>query len=177
MIDSLLLTWLLFDFRTLFTRFAYFPWNVPELSNFGKNFILRGICYLGKCVYLERQGSVASKRLVWEKISYLNRRGESLCIFPEGGRSRTGNLNREAAMYGVGQLVQSNPKTLVLAVYLRGKEQKNYSLWPKWGDQIWVDWKEVICDISEGRKAQRDITMQIFDQLELLERGYHAAWQ
>ncbi|MBC7660677.1 MAG: 1-acyl-sn-glycerol-3-phosphate acyltransferase [Chitinophagaceae bacterium] len=177
MIDSLLLTWLLFDLRTLMQRFSYFPWNVPELANFGKNFFLRGMCYIAKCVYLERQGSVASKRLVWEKISYLNRLGESLCVFPEGGRSRTGNLNRDAAMYGVGQLVQSNPRTLVLAVYLRGRAQKTYGFWPRWGDRIWVDWKQVDVTIAEGRKAQRDITMQIFDQLEVLERGYHAAWQ
>lgn len=177
MIDSLLLTWLLFDFRLLIQRFTYFPWNVPELANFGKNVVMRGLCYLGKCVYLERQGSVASKRLVWEKISYLNRFGETLCVFPEGGRSRTGNVNRESAMYGVGQLVQSNPRTLVLAVYLRGKKQSTYGLWPRWGDKIWIDWKLVECKIVEGRKAQRDITMQIFDSLENLESRYHAAWQ
>lgn len=177
MIDSLLLTWLLFDFRTLIKHFEYLPWNVPELANFGKNIILRGLCYLGKCVYLERAGSVASKRLVWEKISYLNRLGESLCVFPEGGRSRTGNVDREAAMYGVGQLVQSNPKNLVLAVYVRGRKQSEYGFFPRWGDKIWIDWSLVKCQIAEGRKAQRDITMQIFDELESLERGYHAAWQ
>lgn len=177
MIDSLLLTWLLFDFKLLMKQFAYFPWNVPELANFGQSLIMRGLCYLGKCVYLERAGSVASKRLVWEKISYLNRLGESLCVFPEGGRSRTGNLDRDAAMYGVGQLVQSNPRTLVLAVYLRGRKQRSYGFWPKWGDKIFLDWSEVHCKIAEGRKAQRDITMQVFDQLEVLERGYHAAWQ
>ncbi len=177
MIDSLLLTWLLFDFRLLLNRFEYMPWNVPELANFGRNLLMRGLCYLGKCVYLERAGSTASKRLVWEKISYLNRLGESLCIFPEGGRSRTGNLDRDAAMYGVGQLVQSNPRTLVLAVYLRGKHQKSYGFLPRWGDKIWIDWSLVKCQIEEGRKAQRDITMQIFDQLENLERGYYAAGQ
>lgn len=177
MIDSILLSWLLFDFKLLMKNFEYFPWNVPELANFGKSITMRGLCYLGKCVYLERQGSVASKRLVWEKISYLNRLGESLCVFPEGGRSRTGNLDRDAAMYGIGQLVQSNPRTLVLAVYLRGKRQNTYSFAPKWGDRIFIDWRLVKCQISEGRKAQRDITMQIFDQLELLEKGYHATWQ
>ncbi len=175
MIDSLLLTWLLFDFRTLMLKFAYFPWNVPELANFGRNFIMRGICYLAKCVYLERAGSFAAKRMVWEKISYLNRRGEAVCVFPEGGRSRIGKLDREMAMYGVGQLVQSNPKTLVLAVYLRGKAQKGYGLWPKWGDRLFLDWKVVECTVDEGRKAQRDITMQIFDQLETLEQSYYAA--
>ncbi|MES2744974.1 MAG: 1-acyl-sn-glycerol-3-phosphate acyltransferase [Bdellovibrionota bacterium] len=177
MIDSLLLTWLLFDFRLLVKHFSYFPWNVPELANFGQSYIMRSLCYLGKCVYLERAGSVASKRLVWEKISYLNRLGESLCVFPEGGRSRTGNLDREAAMYGVGQLVQSNPRSLVLAVYLRGKNQKTYGFWPRLGDKIWIDWTEVKCEIAEGRKAQRDITMQIFDSLEDLERKYHATGQ
>jgi 1-acyl-sn-glycerol-3-phosphate acyltransferase len=177
MIDSLLLAWLLFDFRLLVRQFAYFPWNVPEFATFGQSYIMRGLCYLFKCVYLEREGSVASKRLVWQKIAYLNRLGESLCVFPEGGRSRIGNLNRDAAMYGVGQLVQSNPRTLVLAVYLRGKSQRSYGFWPKLGDEIWIDWNEVKCEVAEGRKAQRDITMQIFDELEALERRYHAAWQ
>ena len=90
MIDSMLLTWILFGVGRIYRDFRLFPWNVPEIKNFGSNFLLRAMCYLGKCVYIERKGSLASKKDTWGRVRHLIKKGEIVCIFPEGGRSRTG---------------------------------------------------------------------------------------
>jgi 1-acyl-sn-glycerol-3-phosphate acyltransferase len=177
MIDSMLITAFLFDLKTLLLRFRYFPWNVPELKNFGSSFLLRAMCYLGKCVYVERKGSAESRKLSWEKILHLNRVGEAICIFPEGGRSRTGRIDRESAVYGVGQLVQASPETLVIAVYLRGAQQHSYSFFPRRREDFFLDWRRVPCAISDGKRGQKNITMQIIGELEAMEQNYLEARQ
>lgn len=175
MIDSMLITAFLFDLKTLLLKFRYFPWNVPELKNFGASFLTRVMCYLGKCVYVERGGSVESRKLSWEKVLHLNREGETICIFPEGGRSRTGRVDRDSAVYGVGQLLQAGPETLVIAVYLRGYSQKEHSFFPRWGERFFLDWRVVPCKIAEGKRGQRDVTLQIMTELEAMEQTYLAA--
>lgn len=180
MIDSMLITWLLFDFRTLLLHFNRFPWNVPELKNFGGNLLLRLMCYLGKCVYVERSGSAEAKRLSWAKVLYLNSLGETICVFPEGGRSRLGRINREEAVYGVGQLIQENPETIVVSVYLRGYHQDRYSFFPKRGDRFYIDfrvWTASSSEVLPGRRGQKTITLSIMDQLALMEEDYFAARQ
>ena len=177
MIDSMLLTRFLFEFNTFFTEFKRFPWNIPELQNFGNNPLLRLMCYLGKCVYVERHGSIASRKLSWAKVTWLNRQGEFVCVFPEGGRSRIGRIDRDSAVYGVGQLIQDNPNTLVLCAYLRGYTQHNFSFFPKRGERFFIDIEVCDCNIMPGRRGQREITLQIFDCLEAKEKKYFAAWQ
>ncbi len=177
MIDSMLITWLLFDFRTLIRHFNRFPWNVPEVKNFGNNVLLRLMCYLGKCVYVERSGSPDSRRLSWSKVQYLNTLGETICIFPEGGRSRLGRIDRDSAVYGVGQLVQDNPETLVVSVYLRGYKQDDYSFFPQYRERFYLDFRVCPCAAEPGRRGQRSITLGIMDQLERMEGDYFAARQ
>lgn len=177
MIDSMLITWLLFDFRILLQHFNRFPWNVPELKNFGGNFLLRLMCYLGKCVYIERGGSALARQLSWSKVLYLNSLGETICVFPEGGRSRSGRVEPEAAVYGVGQLVQQNPQTVVVSVYLRGYHQDSYSFFPKRGERFYVDFRVCSCEALPGRRGQKAITLSIMDQLAGMEGDYFAARQ
>ncbi len=177
MIDSMLLTRFLFPFTSLFSNFERFPWNVPELQNFGVNPLYRLMCYLGKCVYIERHGSIESRKLSWSKITWLNHQGDFICIFPEGGRTRTGRVDRDAAVYGVGQLLQDNPNTLVICTYLRGKGQDSFSFFPKRGESFFVDVSVCECKVSPGRRGQKEITMQMFDCLESMEQKYFAARQ
>ena len=177
MIDSMLLTGFLFGFRSLFTQFKRFPWSIPELQNFGSNPLLRLMCYLGKCVYVERQGSVESRRLSWAKVTWLNHQGDSIYVFPEGGRTRIGRIDRQVAVYGVGQLIQDNPSTLVLCAYLRGYGQQNFSFFPKRGESFFVDVDVCNCKIIPGRRGQREITLQMFDCLEAMEAIFFAGRQ
>ncbi|MCX6129713.1 MAG: 1-acyl-sn-glycerol-3-phosphate acyltransferase [Proteobacteria bacterium] len=177
MIDSMLLTRFLFEFRSLFLKFRRFPWNIPELQNFGNNPLLRLMCYLGKCVYVERHGSPESRKLSWAKVNWLTQQGDFICIFPEGGRTRIGRIDREAAVYGVGQLIQDNPQTLVVCAYLRGYKQENFSFFPMRGENFFLDLEVCNCTINPGRRGQRDSTLQIFDCLEAMEKKYFAARQ
>ncbi|HYX39771.1 MAG TPA: 1-acyl-sn-glycerol-3-phosphate acyltransferase [Oligoflexus sp.] len=177
MIDSMLITRFLFPFPSLFSHFERFPWNIPELQNFGANPFTRLMCYLGKCVYVERSGSVESRKLSWSKVTWLNQEGDFICVFPEGGRTRIGRVDRDAAVYGVGQLLQDNPKTLVICVYLRGVGQENFSFFPRYGEQFFIDVEACDCKVAPGRRGQKDITMQMFDSLENMEKKYFAARQ
>lgn len=173
MIDSLLIIWFLNDFPSYIRSFQLFPWNVPELQNFGKNFLLRLMCYLGKCVYVERSGSLETKRQTLAKLDFLIERGESLCIFPEGGRSRSGRIDRNSAVYGVGQLIQAHPELKVWCLYLRGEGQDSYSFLPKRGERFYADLVEIRPETSySGRRAARDLTMQVIDQLAKMEEAY-----
>ncbi|MFW7380557.1 MAG: lysophospholipid acyltransferase family protein [Oligoflexus sp.] len=173
MIDSLLIIWFLYDFPTYLKTFRRFPWNVPELQNFGKNPLLRLMCYLGKCIYVERSGSLETKKLTLSKLAYLLDEGESLCIFPEGGRSRTGRINRDGAVYGVGQLIQTHPQIKVWCLYMRGLGQEQYSFFPKRGESFHLSLEMIEPQTTHtGRRADRDLTMQVMDQLVKMEDAF-----
>lgn len=176
MIDSMLISWFLFDIRKFLVNFRLFPWNVPEIKNFGKNWFLRMMCYLGKCVYVERAGTPASKKLTLEKLRYLIRSRQLACIFPEGGRSRTGRIDEQGSMYGIGQLLQEINDCQVMCVYLRGDNQRSYSFLPKRGEVFY-------CDVSlatpksdaKGRRGTKEITLKIVEQLQKMEQHYFAS--
>ncbi len=178
LIDSMFITWAVMSPQDYFLRFKQFPWNVPELSNFGRNILLRLMCYLGKCVYIERQGKIASKKLSLKKLSYLLRQGHSVCIFPEGGRSRLGKIDREGATYGIGQLVEEQENAAVFCIYLRSDSQKKFSNFPTWGDRFFIDVSAITPHSHlEGRRKHRDITLQIVNELERMEECYFNDWQ
>lgn len=173
MIDSMLISAFLFPVRRFMFDYSKFPWNIPEIVNFGKNFLLKAMCYLGKCVFIARQGSLSSKKLTWEKVKFLVEHRQLVCIFPEGGRSRAGRVEPENAVYGVGHLVQDLPGCKVLCVYLRGRDQRSYSFFPKRGDLFFADVALIEPQSpNHGRRGARDITLNVMDQLVTLEQGY-----
>ena len=105
MIDSIILVCLFQPLRKYLFNSSALPWSVPEASNFKGNPVYRLICYLGKCVYIERKGSVTSRKVTWAKLKTLLRQGDMVAIFPEGGRSRTGKIVVEECVYGVGEIL------------------------------------------------------------------------
>lgn len=175
MIDSMLITAFAFPLRKFFINYRLFPWNVPEIMNFGSNIILRGMCYLGKCIYVERQGSVVSKKLTWDKVKHMVASHDLVNIFPEGGRSRSGRVDPEVAVYGVGHLLQDIPDCQVICVYLRGHAQSSYSFFPKRGDRFTMTTR-LIKPSSEfnGRRGARDLTQKIMLNLKDMEDAYFA---
>ena len=175
MIDSMLLTSWLFSFSDFFKSFHLFPWNIPEKDNFGTNIALKAMCYLGKCVYLTREGSLSSKRLTWAKVRYLVESGQLVCIFPEGTRSRRGRIIPEYATFGVGRLVQHIPECQVLCVYLRGSAQETYSFFPKRHDTFYADASLIKPQSQQpGQPGAKEITMQIMHRLKEMEDQYFA---
>jgi 1-acyl-sn-glycerol-3-phosphate acyltransferase len=173
MIDSMLLGAVLFSTSHYLRSFRHLPWNLPEIQNFGRKFWVRLMCYLGKCVYVERAGSAASKDLTLAKVKYLLSQQETILIFPEGGRSRSGRVNPESASYGVGSIIQDVPGCVVLCVYMRGEAQESYSFFPKRGENF-----HCLASLikprseSQGRRGSKEIALQVMNTIKQLEDQY-----
>ncbi|MEQ8767484.1 MAG: lysophospholipid acyltransferase family protein [Planctomycetota bacterium] len=176
MIDSLLIAWSLASTGRYVVHFDLLPWNMPELENFGRKLWLRLLCFLGRCIYVERRGTLASKKRSLAQAHYLLRRGDPVLIFPEGGRSRTGFVKEETSATGVGRLLQSLPDLQVLCVYLRGRAQQTYSYYPRRGEVFDVSLSlfRPTTELTGGAGA-KDLTRKILDRLRELEGSVSAA--
>lgn len=154
-------------------NFRLLSWNVPAVENFKSNWFLSLFTYLGKTIPIDRSGTSDHHKFVLNKIRYLLDHNEICTIFPEGGRSRTGRVDVENVTYGVGNILNDMNDFQVLCVYMRGDKQDSYSLMPHKGDSIY-------CDIEafeprtelEGRKASRDLSIQIINRIKEMEDVY-----
>ncbi|MBP7766375.1 MAG: 1-acyl-sn-glycerol-3-phosphate acyltransferase [Syntrophaceae bacterium] len=176
MIDSFILSYAAFSFGRHFTAYKKLPWNLPERRNFQSNLFLAVLCYLSKCIPVDRGGSREKMKRVLEQCVYLLGHGHTIMIFPEGGRSRTGRVDRNNFSYGVGRFIQEVENCKVLCIYLRGDRQHKYSLIPAWGDTFdaRVEVLEPAPTGREGLRAQREYAAQIIDRLAQMEEKYFA---
>ncbi len=174
-IDSVILNWSFASMFSYMRSFKIFSWNLPERANFYQNFILRILCYLGSCVPIDRGGSRNVVKKSLDKVIYLLKKGHTITVFPEGGRSRTGRIDLDSFTYGVGRLVNKVKDCNVLCVYLRGHNQKEYSNIPPRGARFYLD-MELIRPQSthSGLRATRDVANQIVSKLVLMEQAYFA---
>jgi 1-acyl-sn-glycerol-3-phosphate acyltransferase len=176
MIDSFLLSYVSFGFIRHFTHYKQIPWNLPERSNFQSNIFLAVLCYLSKCVPVDRGGSREKMKKTLDQCTYLLRHGHAVMIFPEGGRSRTGRVDKDNFSYGVGRFVKDVENCKVMCIYLRGVKQHRYSLIPAWGDRFYAR-MEVFKPVpvaEEGLRAQREYAAQIIERLAHMEEKYFA---
>lgn len=177
LIDSLLIAWALGSLGDHWTRFRAFPWNVPERKNFFKGVFLRAFCWAGKCVPVSRLGTADEKHKALSRIKHLLGLGETVLIFPEGGRSRTGRVDTLHYAYGAGQILEdlraSGPHVKVLCVYLRGRTQESFSDFPARRDRFSVRLK-LIEPGSEhrGLRAARDRATAVIRAIAEIEREY-----
>ena len=98
------------------------------------------------------------------------RDGGAVVIFPEGGRSRSGRVDLDAAAYGVGRVVKAVPGCLVLCVYLRGAGQASWSDFPRRGERFRVEvaLHEPKTDTA-GLRGSREIARGILARLAEME--------
>jgi 1-acyl-sn-glycerol-3-phosphate acyltransferase len=173
MIDSVILQCAMAPLHGYMIRYRRFPWNLPERANFQKNIFLAVLCYLAKCMPVSRGGDREKIKSILARCAYLLKRRESLLIFPEGGRSRTGRVDVEKASYGVGRLVANAPHCRVMCLYLRGDGQETYGGIPRFGERFTMK-IEAFTPEMEGRglKAQRDCARQIVERLARMEEEY-----
>ncbi len=173
LIDSLLLVWAIAPwYRCTFSPRA-FPWNLPERKNFWKGVGLRLLCYFGKCVAVVREGGNEKAQRTMNQIGFLLGRGDSIMVFPEGGRSRTGRIDVENFSYGPGQILVKHPSAEVVCLYLRGEKQAAYSDLPERDQRFRVLIKSIRPETaSVGLRASRDLSTQIVHALAGLEREF-----
>jgi 1-acyl-sn-glycerol-3-phosphate acyltransferase len=173
LVDSALVAWALGSPAWYLAHHAALPWNVPERRNFTGSLVSRVLVYLMKCVPVTRGGDRAEVAAVLGRLSHLLARGETLLLFPEGGRSRSGRVEEESATYGVGRLLGAVPGCRVLCVYLRGARQQSFSDLPARGERFHVRCATLRpASPSAGLRGARDVSRQIVRTLAALERQY-----
>lgn len=177
-IDSAIINWSLASTWNYMRSYKFFSWNLPERANFYRNFFLRALCYLGSCVPIDRGGNRDAVKKSLDKITYLLRKGHTVTVFPEGGRSRTGRVDLENFSYGVGRLVNKVKECNVLCIYMRGHNQSTYSNVPKRGARFHIEMTLLKPEtVHAGLRATRDLSEQIINQLSLMEQRYFSAFE
>ena len=177
MIDSVLISIGIASLSAHMLRFKRVPWNLPERDNFQRNLFLAVLCYLAKCLPVNRGGSREELQRLFEKCRHVLGWRQSLMIFPEGGRSRTGRVDKEGFSYGVGRFLDECPGCRILLVYLRGDEQEAFSTIPRFGERFTM--KVEVFDPGKldggGLRLQREYARRIIGCLAGMEEEYFAS--
>jgi 1-acyl-sn-glycerol-3-phosphate acyltransferase len=176
MVDSLLISYGIASLGSHVLQFGRLPWNLPERKNFQSNPLLALLCYLGKCLPVDRGGDREDLQLLLEKCRHLLDGKNSLMIFPEGGRSRTGRVERENYTYGVGRFLDEFDQCRVLLVYLRGDRQWAYGAMPRWGETftLQVESFDPRRMPGTGLRLQREYARQIVEKLARMDEAWFA---
>lgn len=174
MIDSMIMTYAMMSLGKHLSAYRSLPWNLPERTNFQRNRVMTILCYLTKCIPVRRGGTREEMRGALEKCDHLLRRRQNLMIFPEGGRSRTGRVNREDFSYGIGRFLQVHPDCRVMCVYLRGDGQDGYGAMPRRGESftVMLEAFRPCRNGLQGLREQRDLAGQVVMHLAGMEDSY-----
>jgi 1-acyl-sn-glycerol-3-phosphate acyltransferase len=177
MIDSPLLSYGMASLPDHILKFHQVPWNLPERDNFQRNALVAFLCYLAKCLPVNRGGSRDDLQRVLDQCCCLLEARQSLMIFPEGGRSRSGRVDRENFSYGIGRFVDECPSARVMLIYLRGDHQQEYGSIPCFGERFTMIVEAFDPGRTEdgGRRDQREYARRIVERLADIEDGYFAA--
>jgi len=177
LIDSAIMTYALMSLGRHFTDWRALPWNLPERANFQRQCWKALLCYLAKCIPVRRGGNREEMQATMAKCHAVLKKRQTLMIFPEGGRSRSGRIDQENFSYGVGRFLQDHPTCRVLCVYLRGDGQRTYSDLPERGETFTI----AIASLQpqrperEGLRGQRELAGQIVARLAQMEEEYFAS--
>lgn len=174
MIDSFILSFAMFSLPQHIIRYRKTPWNLPEWTNYKDNILLTLLCYLSKCIPINRGGAREKMKEAMDKCVYLLRSGETVMIFPEGRRSRTGRVDQKGFSYGVGRFIKNAENCKVMCMYLRGDRQEHYSIIPYWGEKFTVQMEIFTPQPAAGSelRVQREYATQIIERLVKLEENY-----
>jgi 1-acyl-sn-glycerol-3-phosphate acyltransferase len=177
MIDSLVITYGLMSLSDHILHFRHVPWNMPERKNFHKNIFLVILCYLLKCIPVDRGGSREKVQQLLDKCMQVLDWKQRLVIFPEGTRSRNGRVDRENFSYGVGRLVDERKDVRVMVVYLRGDGQETWGSIPRFRETFTMTVEAFTPKRREGGglRVQRDYAREIVERLAMMEERYFAS--
>jgi len=177
MVDSALISYGMASLSGHIIQFRRVPWNLPEKKNFQSNPVLAVLCYLAKCLPVDRGGSRDALQRLLEKCRLLLEGKGSLMIFPEGGRSRTGHVDRENYSYSVGRFLDEFDQCRVLLVHLRGDRQQRYGTIPRYGETftMQVEAFDPRRMAGGGLRIQREYARQIVDELARMDEVWFAS--
>jgi 1-acyl-sn-glycerol-3-phosphate acyltransferase len=177
MVDSALISYGMASLSGHILQFRRVPWNLPERKNFQSNPVLAILCYLAKCLPVDRGGSRGELHLLLDKCRLLLEGKSSLMIFPEGGRSRTGRVERENYSYSVGRFLDEFDQCRVLLVHLRGDRQQRHGTIPCYGETFTMQVEAFDPRRMDGGglRLQREYARQIVDKLVRMDEVWFAA--
>lgn len=175
MIDSAVVAWALGGSWWYVFHYRHLPWNVPEQRNFAFNWFNRAAAWVAKCIPVVRGGSREQVSGVLRRLRHVLARGGTVLVFPEGGRSRTGRVEPDSAMYGVGRILNAVPECRTLCVYVRGQHQESWSTVPPRGDTFDADFEVFEPESPHtGLRRARDLSNQIVRKLARMEEEHFA---
>jgi len=171
MVDSAVIGWGFGSTIDHLVRYRGLPWNVPLQRRVESSWLWRTLAYVMKCVPVPRGGDRQEVAHVLERLAHLLRSGETVLMFPESGRSRSGRVDPEATADGVGRLIKEVEGCRVLCVYLRGDAQRTWSNLPARGDTFTIATRLVEPRTAlRGLRASRDLATQVVRHLVEMER-------
>lgn len=180
-VDSLLIVWALAPARFYARRYNHLSWNVPADDVFGRRWLCRAILRVTKCIPIDRNGSMRHKDRVLQLCAHLLAKGETVTIFPEGRRSRSGRFDPGRLATGVGKVVAHAGPCRVACVYMRAEGQDGYSDFPRRGSRFRLAMEVIEFGAVLPRPgAYRAITACIGETLARLEKrhfGQPADWE
>jgi 1-acyl-sn-glycerol-3-phosphate acyltransferase len=184
LIDSFLIFVAVFSPSRIFEN-RRIPWSTPEYTNYYKvggplkSAFIRSLMYLCRCIPFLREGddekSVAWRENVFDKCVWLLREGETVFVYPEAQRSRSGWLERRRPKDFLGRMALAAPEAKFLAVYLRGERQVYRTAYPARGDSFRVDF-ELLPAVEPGETTPRQVSQRLFDSLARLQDAWFKGW-
>jgi 1-acyl-sn-glycerol-3-phosphate acyltransferase len=172
-IDSILLIWAFASNFWYVNNYNRFSWNLPAGDVFSKKLLFRIVAYLGKCIFVYRDGTHRHKGEIVALAKTLVAQGEVLTIFPEGRRSRTGRFEIERLTAGAGKIIAEVPGCRVVCIYLRGDRQLACSEYPPKGSRFHLELRELRPRFTLGdRNAPAEVTRQIGETILAMEENY-----
>lgn len=172
-IDSLVITWALSSPWNYFFHFKQFAWNLPKQSHVAESRLYQVICYLSKCLLIDSDSNKAKATMAIAQQLLLQ--GNHIMVFPEGRRSKTGRINTENFVYGVGGIIRDLPSVKVLMVYMRGASQTERTKMPARKEHFNLAMKIIKPTTDKkGLRAQRDLARQLIDALCQMEEEHFA---
>lgn len=170
LVDSLVIQWAIAPAWRLAVHARLFTWNLPDRYNLSRRLWIRVLGYVGKCIPVVRKATPEETRRTLDKVAFLLARGQSILVFPEGGRTRVGRVDTENFSYGVGRMLQESPGTRVLCVFARGVGQREFSDYPRRGERFVMRLRRIDpATASQGMRGARDLATQIVSTLREME--------
>ena len=174
-IDSIVLHYAFGNHWWYWFHFRRLMWNLPA-SDYRSNPFFALVCFLSKCIFINRTGSKGHKDQVITLARDLLERGETLTVFVEGRRTRIGRFDDRKLAYGVGKIIRGLPACRVLCCYLRAPGQREAVPLPPKGAKFRLYTELLHFETPAGRPPEMvaRVTTQIAETIKRLESRYVA---